>query len=98
LHEGGPLGQYAMSGHVNMPAGTTLQAFTHDGAETIETRGLDVSEAFATYRDEFADSVRGGASSQVDAQRGVALSILIDACRRSLVAGGLSTVVDRALT
>lgn len=97
LHEGGSLGQYAMSGRIDVTAGTMLQAFTHDGAQSIETRGLDMSEAFAIYRDEFAGAVRNDTPVTVDAERGVALSILIDACRRSLGAGGVAMTVDGAL-
>ena len=84
-HEGGAVGQFVISGRVETSqvlAG--LDVYGEAGYLAYSTRGLEVSEAAATLRAEFAAAVRTGVPVAVDAHRALEVQRIVDAAARSL--------------
>ena len=87
-HEGGARGQFLLSGRVQTRnVLTDVDVYAHGGHLAYTTRGLDLSEAVATLRAEFAAAVRTGGPVAVDAHRALEVQRIIDAATRSLAQG-----------
>lgn len=87
-HEGGAVGQFLVSGRVGTTdVLTNLDVYARAGHLAYSTRGLELGEAMATLRSEFAAAVRTGISVSVDSHRALAVQRVIDAAARSLTEG-----------
>jgi predicted dehydrogenase len=84
-HEGGALGQFVISGRVETGEGLAgLDIYGEGGHLAYSTQGLEVSEAIATLRSEFAAAVRTGAHVAIDAHRALEVQLIVNAAARSL--------------
>lgn len=93
-HAGGATGNFIVSGRVATDhVLTDLDLYGSAGHAAFSTRGLELSEAVATFRAELASAVRHGTAVTVDAQRALAIQLVIDAAARSFREGRVIEVV-----
>ncbi|MFD7445431.1 Gfo/Idh/MocA family protein [Streptomyces sp. NPDC059909] len=77
-HENGSVSQASLSGTVNLPrARTRIELFGPAEELVYDTGELDHEECWPVLRREFADAVRAGISTPIDAARGLRLQELM---------------------
>ncbi|MGP3986085.1 Gfo/Idh/MocA family protein [Streptomyces sp. 3N207] len=78
-HENGAVSQASLSGAVALPrARTRVELYGPEGELVYDTADLDHEECWPVLRREFAAAIRGGRSSEIDAQRGLRLQELLE--------------------
>ncbi|MGN5632318.1 Gfo/Idh/MocA family protein [Streptomyces sp. AC154] len=78
-HENGAVSQASLSGSVSLPRARTRIELFGPGEELVyDTADLDHEECWPVLRREFADAVRTGTGTGIDAARGLRLQELLD--------------------
>lgn len=84
FHEGGIIGQAAVSGDVGVErVATDIDLYSPAGQLSYSTSGIDQSEAWPVLRAEFASAVRTGSPVTADIARGVHIQRILEALDRS---------------
>ncbi len=78
-HENGAVSQASLSGSVSLPRGRTrVELFGPDEELVYDTADIDHEECWPVLRREFANAVRTGTGTGIDAARGLRLQELLD--------------------
>lgn len=81
-HENGAVSQASLSGSVQLPRARTRIELFGPGEELVyDTAGIDHEECWPVLRREFADAVRSGTGTGIDAARGLRIQQLLDQAR-----------------